>query len=126
MKQYITLICAIAIILFGGFGEIKYLEESSKRFLSEFSYIEDNILSNNYKEAKKQFKSSYDSWEDVKNTWNIFVNHEEIDDIDQAILDLKGSIKYEEEEECVAALEKIKSNIEHTVRRQQLHIDNIL
>ena len=56
----------------------------------------------------------------------MFIIHEEIDDIDDAMIELKEYINYENKEECIVAIEKVKRNLEHTVKRQELKIDNVL
>ena len=42
------------------------------------------------------------------------------------MIDLKEYIEFENKEECLVAIEKIKSELDHTIKRQQLRIDNIL
>lgn len=126
MKQVIIMIICILILLGGGIGEIKYLDKSSVYILSEIDYIENAINNSNYDAANKQVEITFDNWTKIKNLWNVFIIHEEIDDIDEAIIELKEYIKYENEEECFVAIEKIKRDLEHTVKRQKVLLDNIL
>ncbi len=126
MKQAVIMIICILILLGGGIGEIKYLEKSSIYISSEIEYIQNAINNSNYQAAKEQIDITFDNWTKIKNLWNVFIIHEEIDDIDEAIIELKEYIKYENEEECVVAIEKIKRDLEHTVKRQKVLLDNIL
>lgn len=126
MKQVIIMIICILILLGGGIREIKYLDKSSVYILSEIDYIENAINNSNYDAANKQVEITFDNWTKIKNLWNVFIIHEEIDDIDEAIIELKEYIKYENEEECFVAIEKIKRDLEHTVKRQKVLLDNIL
>lgn len=126
MKQVIIMIICILILLGGGIGEIKYLDKSSVYILSEIDYVENAINNSNFDEAGKQINITFDNWTKIKNLWNVFIIHEEIDDIDEAIIELKEYIKFENEEECFVAIEKIKRDLEHTVKRQKVLIDNIL
>ena len=126
MKQVIIMIICIIILVVGGVFEIKYLEKSSIYLSSDMDYIKNAIDNNNYVLAKDQVDKSWQTWENLKNTWNMFIIHEEIDDIDDAMVELKEYKNYENKEECFVAIEKIKNNLEHTVRRQELRIDNVL
>ena len=126
MKQIITMIICIAIILVGGICECKYFEKSSIYLSSDMDYIENAIENENYELANKQIEQTYNSWENTKTIWNIFISNEEIDYIDNAMAELKKYSEYEEQEESLVAVEKIKSNLQHTVKRQKLRIDNIL
>lgn len=126
MKQVVIMIICILILLCGGIGEIKFLDKSSVYILSEIDYIENAINNSNYDEANKQIEITFNNWTKIKNLWNIFIIHEEIDDIDEAIIELREYIKYENEEECFVAIEKVKRDLEHTVKRQKVLLDNIL
>lgn len=126
MKQAVIMIICILILLGGGIGEIKFLDKSSIYILSEIDYIENAINNSNFDEANKQIEITFDNWTQIKNLWNIFIIHEEIDDIDEAIIELREYVKFENEEECFVAIEKIKRDLEHTVKRQKVLLDNIL
>lgn len=126
MKQVVVMIICVVIVVAGGICEIKYLNKSSLYLMSDIEYIQNAISNDNYELAINQSESTYNSWNDIKKIWNIFVNHEEIDDIETAMIDLKEHLKFQNKEECLVAIEKIKSDLEHTVKRQKISIDNIL
>ena len=110
MKQVIIMIICIIILVVGGVFEIKYLEKSSIYLSSDMDYIKNAIDNNNYVLAKDQVDKSWQTWENLKNTWNMFIIHEEIDDIDDAMVELKEYIDYKNKEECFVAIGKIKNN----------------
>ncbi len=126
MKQFSIMIICIIVLVTGGIFEIKYLEKSSIYLSTDMDYIKSAINSDNFLLAKEQIDKSWHTWESLKNTWNMFIIHEEIDDIDDAMIELKEYINYENKEECIVAIEKVKRNLEHTVKRQELKIDNVL
>ena len=126
MKQFSIMIICIIVLVTGGIFEIKYLEKSSIYLSTDMDYIKSAINSDNFLLAKEQIDKSWQTWEGLKNTWNMFIIHEEIDDIDDAMIELKEYINYENKEECIVAIEKVKRNLEHTVKRQELKIDNVL
>ena len=126
MKQFSIMIICIIVLVTGGIFEIKYLEKSSIYLSTDMDYIKSAINSDNFLLAKEQIDKSWQTLESLKNTWNMFIIHEEIDDIDDAMIELKEYINYENKEECIVAIEKVKRNLEHTVKRQELKIDNVL
>lgn len=126
MKQFSIMIICVIVLVTGGIFEIKYLEKSSIYLSTDMDYIKSAINSDNFLLAKEQIDKSWQTWESLKNTWNMFIIHEEIDDIDDAMIELKEYINYENKEECIVAIEKVKRNLEHTVKRQELKIDNVL
>ena len=126
MKQVGVMIICIIIVVVSGICEIKYLNKSSIYLMSDIEYIKNAINNNNYDLASEKSKATYDWGGNIKKILNIFINHEEIDDIENSMIDLKEYIEFENKEECLVAIEKIKSELDHTIKRQQLRIDNIL
>lgn len=126
MKQIIIMIVCIAIVVVGGVCEYKYFQKSTIYLSSDMDYIQNAIENENYELANKQIEQTYNSWENTKTIWNIFISNQEIDNIDDAMAELKKYSKYENQEESLVAVEKIKTNLQHTLKRQELRIDNVL
>lgn len=126
MKQTIIMIICVIILIGGGIAEIKYLEKTSVFLSSDMDYIRNAIQNDNYELANKQMEKSFKSWTDTKKVWNMFIIHEEIDDIEEALVELKEYLKFENKEECIVAIEKVKKDLEHSVKRQKVSLDNIL
>lgn len=126
MKQTIIMIICVIILIGGGIAEIKYLEKTSVFLSSDMDYIKNAIENDNYELANKQMEKSFKSWTDTKTLWNMFIIHEEIDDIEEALIELKEYLKFENKEECIVAIEKVKKDLEHSVKRQKVLLDNIL
>lgn len=126
MKQAGVMIICIVLVVVSGICEVKYLNKSALYLRSDIEYIQNAINNDNYNIASTQSKAAYNSWSEMKKIWNIFINHEEIDDIENSMIDLKEHIEFQNKEECLVAIEKIKSELDHTVKRQELRIDNIL
>lgn len=125
MRQYIILIIAIIIIVFGGIFEIKYLEKSATFFSSEIDYIQNAIENKNYKMASEQLQNTINNWNVKKKIWDIFVNNEEINEVEESLAKLKAYIDYEEQEESGAIAKEIKAKIGLILQRQKIQIENI-
>lgn len=126
MKQVIIMIICILLIVSGGVGEIKYLEKSSVFLSSDVDYIQNAIENNNYQMAEQQIDNTYNSWNDTKSVWEIFINNDEVENIDEAMVELKKNVQFEKKDEALIAIEKIRQNLKNTVEKHKLKIDNIL
>lgn len=126
MKQFITFLIGILIIILGGLGEIYYIDKSSNYYRSDIEYIKNVIQNDNFKAAKEQFDRTFDTWENQKYIWDIFVYHEEVDDISQNLLELKHNINIENKEDALLSIEKTYDSLDHTAKRQHLKIENVL
>ncbi len=126
MKQTIIMIVCIFILVVGGVAEVKYLQKSSRYIMTDMDYIQNAIENDNFEFAKEQIEKSYDTWSKIKNIWNMFIVHDEIDDIEQSMIELREYIKFENTEECIVSISKVKEFLDHTVKRQEVRMDNIL
>lgn len=126
MKQTIIMVVCIFILVVGGVAEVKYLQKSSRYIMTDMDYIQNAIENNNFEFAKEQIEKSYDTWSKIKNIWNMFIVHDEIDDIEQSMIELREYIKFENTEECIVSISKVKEFLDHTVKRQEVRVDNIL
>ena len=126
MKQKIIMVVCIFILVVGGVAEVKYLQKSSRYIMTDMDYIQNAIENDNFQFAKEQIEKSYDTWSKIKNIWNMFIVHDEIDDIEQSMIELREYIKFENTEECIVSISKVKEFLDHTVKRQEVRVDNIL
>lgn len=126
MKQTIIMVVCIFILVVGGVAEVKYLQKSSRYIMTDMDYIQNAIENDNFQFAKEQIEKSYDTWSKIKNIWNMFIVHDEIDDIEQSMIELREYIKFENTEECIVSISKVKEFLDHTVKRQEVRVDNIL
>lgn len=126
MKQTIIMVVCIFILVVGGVAEVKYLQKSSRYIMTDMDYIQNVIENDNFEFAKEQIEKSYDTWSKIKNIWNMFIVHDEIDDIEQSMIELREYIKFENTEECIVSISKVKEFLDHTVKRQEVRVDNIL
>lgn len=126
MKQTIIMMVCIFILVVGGVAEVKYLQKSSRYIMTDMDYIQNAIENDNFELAKEQIEKSYDTWSKIKNIWNMFIVHDEIDDIEQSMIELREYIKFENTEECIVSISKVKEFLDHTVKRQEVRMDNIL
>ena len=126
MKQTIIMVVCIFILVVGGVAEVKYLQKSSRYIMTDMDYIQNAIENDNFEFAKEQIEKSYDTWSKIKNIWNMFIVHDEIDYIEQSMIELREYIKFENTEECIVSISKVKEFLDHTVKRQEVRVDNIL
>jgi len=94
MKQTIIMIICVIILIGGGIAEIKYLDKTSVFLSSDMDYIKNAIENDNYELANKQMEKSFKTWTDTKKVWNVFIIHEEVDDIEEALIELKEYLKF--------------------------------
>ncbi len=126
MKQVIISIICIALLVIGGVAEIKYLNKSASYLSSDIEYVKNAIINNNYELAKEQLNNTKNNWKEQKKIWHIFVNNEEIEEIDVSIIELEEYINSQMKEESIVEVSKLISLIKYSADMQRLSIETVI
>lgn len=125
-KQILTLIIALGILIFSGIWEINYLENSSKYLMGDIDNTINYINQEKFNMAKVANKNVISTWKNMKFVWNIFVNHERVDDLEEALVDIESYIEFENKEESISSANKSKRIINQIVEKQKFTPEHIL
>lgn len=126
MKQVVISIICIAVLVIGGITEIKYLNKSASYLSSDIEYIKNAINNNNYDFAKEQLNNTRNSWETQKTIWHIFVNNEEIEEIDETIIELEEYLNNQMKEESLVSVAKLVSLIRYSASMQKVSLETVI
>lgn len=124
-RQIFILILSIGAVIFGGMWETKYLKNSCNYVVSDIEYMENALNNNNMSLAENQIKEIESSWNNIKDAWNIFVQNDLIDQIDDSLIELKAYFYVNNREETLVVLKKLRGNLEDIVGRQKACFENI-
>lgn len=125
-KQILTLIIALGVLIFSGIWEINYLENSSKYLMGDIDNTINYINQEKFNMAKVANKNVISTWKNMKFVWNIFVNHERVDDLEEALVDIESYIEFENKEESISSANKSKRIINQIVEKQKFTPEHIL
>lgn len=126
MKQWLILIISLLILIFAGVYEINYLENTSKYILSDVRYAKQLVDLKNIEMAKDHFNSLKSTWDNLKQPWGIFIDHEEIGYLDEAITSYKAYLDKNNAADAYVMICEVERLIYHTVGKQEIEIGNIL
>ena len=126
MKQVIISVVCIAILVIGGIAEIKYLNKSASYLSYDIEYIRNAINNDNYDFAKEQLNNTKNNWEAQKKIWHIFVNNEEIENIDESIVELEEYLNNKMKEESLVEVAKLISLVKYSAKMQKLSLETII
>ena len=124
-RQIFILILSSILVIFGGIWETKHLERSCNFVLSDIEYTKNLLNNNNFEGSKTQMKELDNTWKNVKDVWNIFIPHDEIDDIENSIAMLHSYVDLENKEEALVYINKLNSDLKDVIEKQQINMENI-
>ena len=125
MKQVIILIVAILLLIFAGIYEISYLKNSSKYLLSDINYSKQYINEENFYLAKEHYNALKETWENLRDPWGIFIDHDEVGEMDEALLAYKSYLDKEQEIDAYVEICEIERIVNHIVEKQEVKIGNV-
>lgn len=125
MKQWVTLIISVIILLLAGFWQICYLEKTARYTLSDIEYVKNAAINGNFKLAKEGAENIEKTWNSVETVWHIFIDSNEIDRIEEHICSIKSYIDEEDKEEVIVNANELNRIVDYIVRKQKVHIQNV-
>lgn len=123
----ITLLIAIPLILVIGFGMFTQhmLQKDAVDIANQLGQLEEQILSENWREAAAALGQISKAWQPVRRKWQALIDHNESDRIDEAFSRLKAYIQTEENKECLAEIAVLKQTFLHIPEKERLNLSNI-
>lgn len=125
MKDFILLLVILMCIVGLGMWQISYLEESSRYLKTDLNYAEYYIDLEKYEEAEKSMLLIENTWNNLKDTWGLFIHHDDIEYIDVSISEIKSYVKDMSKEDAKASIQKLISNISYTVDCEKVRFENV-
>lgn len=126
MKQYIIIGVALAIIILLNIWQVNYLKNTSRYILTDINEIDNSVKREDFEAALKGAEELEKTWESVKHGWDIFGEHNDIEEMSERIESVKVYAKYEDKEELVNEYTLLKNLIEHVIDTEQLKLGNVL
>lgn len=124
-KQITILVVSIALLIFGGVWEIKYLNNTSKYLRTDIDYVKYEIEKDDFDGAKAQLEELKKTWSNVSDVWNIFVNHDRLDDVEKALEELNANIEVKDKNEAIKSTMMLKSVVFQVVDRQKPSFEHV-
>ena len=129
MKEITIIIIVIIIVSITSYTTQKYLETTSDEILSKLSDLrteiektEENV---NIDNATQKVEAIIKQWEVVNSKWSMLVIHEELDNIELSLLELKSCIKTKELKDGLKEIDKSIFLVGHIKEKGRLKIKNI-
>ncbi|MDO4283451.1 MAG: DUF4363 family protein [Clostridia bacterium] len=124
-KQIIIFVASLALLIFGGLWEIKYLNETSRYLQTDIDYVRYEVENDNFDGAKEQIEELKRTWNNVSDVWDIFVNHDRIDDIEEAFENLKADVELKDKNSSIKSSMVLKSIVSQIVDKHKFSFKHI-
>lgn len=131
-----TIICVIIVILivFGNYKLQDYTDETVNEITSELAKIREDLLEDGLlkdaqqidnQKLKTDIEELHNKWADKNEKLSYYIEHNELEKLDSAIVSLKSSSESENYEDSVDQLEKTDFMLKHIQEKYALNLKNI-
>jgi hypothetical protein len=120
-----TLLIIILIILSGILIRY-YLHTSTEMFNKEIASVQLGIETKDWNRAEYYINKIDNDWKISQNTWALFINHHEIDNISISLRNAVNYINYKSRDDSTAYLSVLQHYFDHIPDIERLSLKNIL
>ncbi|CRZ33939.1 DUF4363 family protein [Herbinix hemicellulosilytica] len=126
MKNIVISLLIFAIMVINIAFSLKYLNKVSDDLRRLNDEIEQYITDNDWDKAYKSSIDFKEKWKNYSEKLKLFVDHQEMDNIEIELWKLPQYIKEENKEEALASVHALKFLIDHISELEKVTIQNIL
>lgn len=126
MKNIIISFSIFAVMLISIFFALNYLNKTCQNLEELSDQIETHIDKGDWDTAYKESIVYLDKWQKYTDILSIFVNHQEIDNVNNELWKLSQYIKENNKDETMASVHVIKFYLKHINGLEKVNPQNIL
>ena len=122
-----TIICTIIIILIIVLDILtqNYTKKSTIEITDCLSKLKDEIENENLENAKLKIEELDNKWDNRHNKLAYYIEHDELEKVDTAIVQVKSFVENDDIPSAIAELETGKFVLEHIERKYKFNLQNI-
>lgn len=126
----ITIIFLILITIFvGDYAINKFLGRTTDELIKNLTSLKEHVIvaneTGNRDNIKNEMGEMEESWKKISEIWAVIVMHQEIDNIEQALIKTKSMINEGNIEDAIPEIETAIFFVEHVKQRETLMLKNI-
>ena len=124
-KEIIISIVIVLLILILNAITQKYTSKSMSEVSEKLMIIRDDLINGNEDEVKEKIKLAKESWDDIKEKLVIYLEHTELEKVEQYILETESYIEVKEYGMAVQTLDTCNFMIDHIKDKYDFSLKNI-
>lgn len=120
----ISIVIIISIFSLDMFTQ-NYTEKSVERITEQFSNLKKYISDDNAENIQNTIKNIDDDWEKIHDKLAYYIEHDELEKVDTAIVTMKSYIETKDYSSAIAELDEGKFVLEHIQEKNSFNLQNI-
>ena len=124
MKDLIIVIVVLVLVFVPGHYTKKYLEDSGEKIVEILTKIRQDVEQERFENSNLVYELKVE-WDKEQELWNVFLNHQNTDEIQREIEKLITNYEGKERHEALINITEIKSIIEDAPKGEGIALVNI-
>ncbi len=126
MKVLASVMITLILIVGAGFWLNHELQMSTNELIQQIDQVSLQIKGSDWQKAMEQTDKLEQVWEEKAKWWPIFLEHQEMDNIEFAMAIFKEYVTSKNNALSMGQLSEIRLMIEHIPEKEEVNIKNIL
>lgn len=126
MRLIITIVIILAILSGGGFWTNYALHTSTHEISRQIDQVSNAIKTEKWQTALQETDKLEEVWKDKSRWWPIFLDHQEMDNIDFSMARVKEYVGGQDDTLSLGQLSELKLMVEHIPNKEAVNLKNIL
>lgn len=129
MRDFIIIFILIIAIFWGGLYTKKHLDDTANQISIRLEELRNEIITakdtGERSKAINKINEVEEEWKKISDIWAVLVIHQEIDNIESALIKSKACIENGELEDALQEVETANFFVNHVKEREKVNLKNI-
>ncbi|MDP4144434.1 MAG: DUF4363 family protein [Bacillota bacterium] len=125
MRNIIASIVIFAVLITTIIISINYIDRTCLEFESMYIQLEHDVNTKSWDKAYSSSITLLNKWKKSSHTLSMFVNHQEIDNINNELWKLIPYTQDKNTDEALASIHVLKFYVEHIIQMENINLQNI-
>ncbi len=126
MRTLIWVLIVVGIFLGLSFWSASYLDKTAAKMSAMVNKVEHQVVAKQWQKAGQSISQTDAQWQKTKDWWAIMIDHQEIDNIENALARLNNLTKGKDVPAALAETASLKKMLTHIPEKEVVNLHNIL
>ncbi|MFA7467178.1 MAG: DUF4363 family protein [Desulfotomaculaceae bacterium] len=125
MKVYIAVAGMVLFLLVMSVYTLQAFSDTAAQMSGGIDRLESDVLNSDWTGAANKVEAIKEDWDKYKQWWAVFIDHQEIDNIDMALARAEKFIVTQERALAAGELAVLRLMLEHIPEKEQINLKNV-
>lgn len=126
MRLLVALTVILVLFLSFGIYMQHQILKTASQLRESLPLVEEKVKAGHWESARQDTKELLKTWNTIQDTWDLFISHHEIDELELLFARALSFIESKDESSALAELAGLKKQLSHIYRKEIFNLQNVL